>query len=163
MALHDYRCPTCGWVLADQYRPASIGAQGSLPDCFHCDTPMEWIPQIGRMDALEPGQEFTVYDGQNQPRLIESMGQMHALERESEQQARNGEGQPLRFRALHQSRSNMDANTFGEMGGERPSAEGKRKFGLQGAAKPIAPDESGVPDRAFGPAVNESNCSALKD
>lgn len=159
MPQHDYQCAECGWILADQYRSIDVGAQANPPDCFNCDTPMSWIPQISRMDAFEPGQEHIVYNGQNQPVLVESVAQMRKIERESEQQHRNGEGQPMRFRALHQNRGNMLDNTFGDIPREQPSLAGKRKFGLQGAAKAV----DGAPDRAFGPGVNESNTSALKD
>src|SRR6185436_19841507 len=113
--------------------------------------------------AFEPGQEFVTYDGQNRPVLVESTAQMRKIERESEQQARNGEGQPLRFRALHQNRSNLGDNTFGEVPQEKPTAAAKRKFGLQGGAKPIAADASGAPDIPYGPGVSDANASALKD
>lgn len=164
MPLHDYGCFVDGTILTDQYRSVEEGAQAHPPLCPVCGNQMAWVPQVGRMDAFEPGQEFTMYDGQNRPVLVESFAQMRQIEQESEQQARNGEGQPIRFRALHQNRSNMQDNTFGEMGGERPTAAGKRKFGLQNAAKPLPTEIDGtMPDRAFGPGVDDTNCSALKD
>lgn len=122
---------------------------------------MTWIPAIGCMDAFEPGQEFVTYDGQNRPVLVESMAKMRKLERESEQQFRNGEGQPLRFRALHQNRSNMLDNTFGADPSEKPTAASAKRFG--GPSRAMAGGEGGsAPDVAFGPGVNESNASALK-
>lgn len=159
MPLHDFLCECCGITLEDQYRSLAEGGMHTAPLCPRCSTQMVWIPQVGAMDAFEPGQEFIVYDGQNNPRKIESFAQMRQLERESAQQYRNGEGQPLRFRALHQHRSNMDDNTFGDVPQEKPTEAGKRKFGLGRAATPVR----GEPDRAFGPAVNETNCSALKE
>lgn len=157
MPLHDYQCSHCGAIHFDQYRSVEEGAQAHPPLC--CGEPTTWIPQVGAMDAFEPGQEFTVYDGLNQPRLIESLAQMRQIERESEQQARNGEGQAMRFRCLHQSKSNMDRNTFGDRPTPQLDPAAKRRFGLQGAARALR----GEPEVRFGPAVNDTNCSALKE
>jgi hypothetical protein len=160
--LHDYRCAECGTVLADQYRSIAEGASSHPPLCPDCGEPMAWIPAIGCMDAFEPGGEFTVYDGQNRPVHVESFAQMRKLERQSEQQYRNGEGQPIRFRALHQHRSNMQENTFGPAPNETPTPAAAQKFG--GRQRAIAGGEDGAPpDVAFGPGVNESNASALKE
>ena len=120
---------------------------------------MDWIPQA-TFDVRGDGdyfQKFEIYDGQNQKVVIDSLHKLRQVEAESERQFRNGEGQPLRFRAYSQDRSNRDVNTFGEPPTEKPSAEGKRKFGLRGATKAMTSE----PDGKFGPAVNESNCSAL--
>lgn len=164
MPLHDYQCPTCATVVRDVLRSITQGAQAHPPLCPDCGDPTAWIPQIGAMDAFEPGQEFVVYDGQNRPRRVESFAQMRALERESEQQARNGEGQPLRFRALHQHRSNMGDNTFGDPQQAKPSEAAKRRFGLGSGAAPLRAGEGGAaPDVAFGPGVHEGNASALKE
>ncbi len=162
MALHDYLCP-CGETLRDQYRTIADGGMDTRPLCPKCGNLMDWIPQIGCMDAFEPGQEFVVYDGQNRPRTIESFAQMRALERESEQQARNGEGQPLRFRALHQNRSNMQDNTFGEVPQPKISSSAKHRFGLQGAASALAPVDGSAPEATYGPGVSDENASALKE
>lgn len=159
MALHDYFCESCGYVLADQYRSVDEGAQANPPHCPQCHCGMSWIPAVGRMDLLSENAKFVQYDGQNQPVTVDTFAKMRKLEAESDQQYRNGEGQPIRFRALHQDRSNMDRNTFGEMPSERPSEAGKSKFGLQGGTRAI----DGEPDRPFGPGVDESNTSALKD
>ena len=122
---------------------------------------MQWIPNVGMVDAFEPGQSFHVYDGQNNRVEVESFRQMRKLERQSEQQFRNGEGQPMRFRALHQNRSNMQDNTFGKDPSEKPTPEAARRFG--GSMRAIEGGEAGsAPDIAFGPGVNESNASALK-
>lgn len=159
MALHDYLCNGCGYLLADQYRSVEEGAQARLPFCPRCHCLMQWVPQVGRMDLLSESAKFVQYDGQNNPVVVDSFAAMRRLEAESDQQYRNGEGQPIRFRALHQSHSNMDRNTFGEGPAVRPSVAGKQKFGLGGGAKVL----SGEPDVEFGPGVNESNTSALKD
>lgn len=120
---------------------------------------MGWLPAIGRMDLLAESAKFVQYDGQDRPITVDSFATMRRLEAESDQQYRNGEGQPIRFRALHQHRSNMDANTFGEGPATRPTAAGNAKFGLQGGARRL----EGEPDVTFGPGVNESNTSALKE
>jgi hypothetical protein len=124
---------------------------------------MGWIPAIGRMDLLSDGSDgpkFEMYDGQNQKVLVGSYAQMHKLERESAQQAANHEGAPLRFRALHQTKSNMDCNTFGDGPAEKPSAEAARRFGLQGATRQHGGTE---PTVTYGPGIHDGNTSALKD
>jgi hypothetical protein len=103
------------------------------------------------VDAFEPGQEFTVYDGQNRPVRIESFRQMHQLEAQSERQARNGEGQPMRFRMLHQYRSNREVNTFGPDPAERPDPASLRRF------RPMPMQE----EPAYGPGVSDATTSGL--
>lgn len=162
MPRHDYICNGCGHILADVYRSVEEGAQARLPYCPSCHCLMQWVPAIGRMDLLNDGTDhakFSMFDGQNRPVEVSSMAQMHRLERESEQQAGNGEGQPIRFRALHQTRSQMDVNTFGEGPAEKPTDDGKRRFGLGAGTRKLP----GEPEVTFGPGVNESNTSALKD
>lgn len=100
-----------------------------------------------------------MYDGQNRRVKVESFAQMRKLERESEQQYRNGEGQPIRFRAMHQNRSNMLDNTFGKDPSEKPTKEAAERFG--GPARAMVAGEDG-PSVTFGPGVNESNASALE-
>jgi len=155
MALHDFYCDVCSTVVVDVNVPATIGAVAGAPD--HCGHKMQWIPQTRAMDVGGvKGAAFTAfdcYDGQNRKVRVENYRQMHKLEQESEQQYRNGEGQPLRFRALHQNRSNMLSNTFGDGGQEKPSASAIRRF----APRPSSSEPG------FGPGVNESNCSALKE
>lgn len=155
MALHDYRCTHCGIEAIDVFRTADEGAQSRPPVC--CDLPMDWIPRIGRMDALEPGQEFECFDGRNNRVLVESLSQMRKIERESEQAERNGEGQKMVWRNYSQNHSNQLVNTLGPDPSEAPSAAAQRKFGstLRKSAE--------APDHSFGPGVNESNASALKE
>jgi len=152
MPLHDYWCQTCGQISVDIYRSVLVGAQADPPT--HCDRPMAWIPDIGAMDAFEPGQEFEVRNGQNQLVKVESFAQMHKLEQESEQQFRNGEGQPIRFRMLHQHRTNREDNTFGPSPEEKPSAEMIRKY---------KPTETTAEGPGYGPGVSDANTSPLKD
>ena len=161
MALHDYQCWHDGTVLADQFRPIDEGAQANPPLCPTCGNRMVWIPQISRMDLLSENAKFEMFDGQNRPVKVETFAQMHAIERQSEQDSRNGEGSPLRFRALHQIKGNMQSNTFGDGPPSQLSPEGKKKFGLQGATRQI--DVDTAESRAYGPGVNDSNTSALKD
>lgn len=166
MPNHDYRCAECGWVLADQYRSIEEGGSSRLPACFNCDLPMVWVPQAAfdlRTDGSPAVAKFTVRDGRNHLVEIDSLHKLRQVERESEQAARNGEGQPLVFRAYSQHRGNRLDNTFGEIPQPALSTETKRKFGLRGGAKSLTPAPDGAPDIPFGPGVNESNASALKE
>jgi hypothetical protein len=155
MALHDFLCSSCGTYQSDVFRTAAQGAQSDPPVC--CDLPMAWVPQIGRMDALEPGQEFVCYDGRNNRVLVESLSQMRKIERESEQAERNGEGQKMVWRKYSQDHSNLHTNTLGKDPSEAPSERAQRKFG------PTLKKSAEAPDVAFGPGVSESNTSALGD
>lgn len=122
MALHDYQCPDCGVIVRDYDVPIAVGAQAGAPNCpmgcvaasagaaFFVKT--VWIPQVGRMDAYEPFQEFTVVDGQGKTVLVESLRQLRQIEDQSEQQARNGEGQPMVWRDYSQDASNFDQHTL---------------------------------------------------
>lgn len=123
---------------------------------------MVWIPQVGAMDAYEPGHEVTVEvrqpDGSFKPTTVESLGQIRRLERESEQRARNGEGEQLRWRDYSTDRSNRDQNSFGAGPGQAPSAAAKARFGRR--AMTVSKDE---PDAPLGPGVSEAASSALAD
>lgn len=115
MALHDYKCPACGHVLTDHNVPIAIGAMKGSPPCPMHEDPhviMHWIPQVGRMDAYEPFQEYLVHDGTGKEVLVESMSQMRKIERESEQQAKNGEGQQMAWRAYSNDVSNTHEHLF---------------------------------------------------
>ncbi len=124
MALHDFECSVCGYVLVDYNVPIALGAVKGAPDCprcgitgvpapgVHAAQPMHWIPQIGRVDALGPMQEFEVFDGRGQRVVVESLRQMRTIERESEQHARNGEGQRMAWRAYSNDDSNRHDHLF---------------------------------------------------
>ncbi len=123
MSLHDYECPACGHVLVDHNVPIAIGAMKGAPMCPQCQSrarrtgeglalSMKWIPQVGRMDAYEPFQEYLVHDGTGKQVLVESMAQMRRIERESEQQARNGEGQQMAWRAYSNDVSQTHDHLF---------------------------------------------------
>lgn len=126
MPLADYRCPDCGTVYRDVYFSSEKGAIASAPQCQEnvCQNPMndgyegrllEWIPQVGAIDAKEPFQRFSVYqDGKKV--TIDSLHKMRQIEKDSEQRYINGEGEPLRFRAYSQNTSNTDVSSFGEAG-----------------------------------------------
>ena len=156
MAYHDFWCQTCGQVLVDVNIPIAIGATAGAP--LHCGKPAAWIPQVGRMDAYEPFQEFEARDGRNEPVVIDSLHKLRQVERESEQAYRNEEGQPLIWRRYSNDRSNRDVHALHPKwyGGEAPSREAVKKF---------APDirrqmaESEVPD--YGPGVSDATPSAL--
>ena len=154
MAYHDFRCARCGQILVDIHVPVTIGARLGAPE--HCGQPMTWIAAAPVMDIggvkSASFKAFTTRDGQNRLVRVESYHQMHRLEQVSEQQARNGEGQPIRFRMLHQDRSNVGVNTFGEVPFEKPSEAALRKF------KPVPMGE----EPGYGPGVHDGNTSALK-
>ena len=154
MPRHDYR--HCGEVLRDVYRSVQEGAQGRPPACPACGEPMDWIPGVGRMDASGGStfQAFEALDGRNRPVLIDSLSKMRKVERESEQLARNGEGQHLTWRHWSQDHSNIGDNTHGPDPSERPTPEAARRF------SPIRHGEL-QPAPEYGPAVNDSNASAL--
>lgn len=118
MPLHDYHCDRCQYTLVDVYRSIEQGGR-KVPVCPRCHGAMEWIPQIGRMDAGS-GSSFTAFDvevrqpdGSHKAVHIDSLRKLRQVERDTEQQARNGEGQALRWRDYSQDPSNKDVNTFG--------------------------------------------------
>ena len=161
MPLHDYRCPVDGTILRDQWRTAKEGAEADLPLCQLCLTSgstqyMRPVPAVGAMDAKEPFQRFTTYDGQNRPVVIDSLKKLREVEKQSEQQFRDGTGQPVVFRAYSNEPSNMDQSALHKNfdGGEQPTEESKRRFG-----SPIR--TTGEDAGEFGPGVTESNASAL--
>lgn len=163
MALHDYRCPTCGHVERDVNVPIAIGAQRGAPNCPWHDlttTPvrMDWIPQVGRMDAYEPFQEFEATDCYGKPVLVESMTQLRKIEEESEREYRHGPrdevGNPVAqlqiWRDYSQDKSNSDQHTFAsqmdrpmDMQGEpRLEADGS-KFGKHAVTEKEAEQVAG--------------------
>lgn len=157
MALHDFRCSICGKVSHDINIPISIGAVDGAPPCLWCGETMDWIPQVGRMDAYEPSLEFDTFDGRNQPVHIDSLKKLRQVERESEIHARNGEGQPMVWRKYSQDRSNVHVSTLGESPTVAPTRSAAERFGstLRKSAE--------APDTTYGPGVSDSNTSALKD
>lgn len=157
MALHDYVCDHCGRAFIDIDVPIAIGASRGAPQCPECCQPTTWIPRIGRMDAREPFQQFSVMDGKNRPVTIDSLHRLRQVERESEQLARNGEGQHMVFRRWAQDDSNKDRHTLGDLRGpaETPDPAAVKKFGKVARS-------AEAPDVTFGPGVNEANTSALR-
>ncbi len=110
--MHDYVCDRCGHALTDVYRPVSVRASDDRPKCPHCCRLMDWIPQVGRMDAYEPNAEFDHVLKDGTTVHIDSLAKLRAVERDSEQRARNGEGEQLRWRDYSQDKSNTDAHSF---------------------------------------------------
>lgn len=157
MALHDFVCPACGTAFPDVNVPIEIGAQAGAPPCGDCHVQTQWIPKIGRMDALEPFQEFSTFDGQNRPVVIDSLHKLRQVERESEQMARNGDGQPMVWRQYSQDRSNRDVNTLGSYGGEAPSPEAIRKYA------PTLRKQAGEPEAPLGPGLSEGSVHGIGD
>lgn len=155
MALHDFFCQTCGQVLVDVNVPIDLGAVKGAP--LHCGQPAAWIPQVGRMDAYEPFQEFEARDGKNNLVTVDSLRKLRTIERESEAQYRNGEGQPLVWRHYANDRSNRDVHALHPhfTGGERPDPAWVRKHAAQ-----LRRDDS-VADTEYGPGVSDATPSAL--
>jgi hypothetical protein len=155
MALHDFFCNVCGQLLVDVNIPIDLGAIRGAPE--HCGKPCIWIPQVGRMDAYEPFQEFEARDGQNQPVLVDSLAKLRKIERESEQQYRNGEGQPLVWRRYSNDHSNRDVHALHPdwAGGAQPDPDWVRAHGAD------LRRDAAVADTEYGPGVNDSTPSAL--
>jgi hypothetical protein len=155
MALHDYWCQVCGQVLTDINVPIAIGATKGAP--LHCDRPAAWIPQVGRMDAYEPLQEFETYDGQNRKVTIDSLKKLRDVERQSEIDARNGEGQQINWRRYSNDRSNLHSHSLapGWTGGAQPDPAFVKKHGSR-----IRRDAA-VADTEYGPGVSDATPSAL--
>jgi len=111
MPLHDFVCGDCGRRAVDVYVPIAIGASHSNLSCPSCGTLMDWIPQVGSMDAKEPFQQASISaNGKVYP--LNSLHDIRKAERDSEQMARNGEGQPLVWRDYSQEKSNGDRHTL---------------------------------------------------
>jgi len=155
VALHDFWCPRCGQVLVDVNVPVAIGAVKGAPE--HCGRTSIWIPQVGRMDAYEPFQEFETRDGANNPVVVDSLHKLRQIERESEQQYRNGEGQPLVWRHYSNDKSNRDVHALHPKwtGGERPDPAFVKKHGAD-----LRRGES-VAETDYGPGVSDATPSAL--
>lgn len=161
MPTQHMRCPNCGFLELVVYRAADVDDPSkwppicSTPECF--DVRLERAPQPGdfAIDAKEPFQRTEVWrqvptrDGLQQVReVIDSDHKMAQIEKDSEQRYRDGEGEPLRFRARHQSASNMDRNSFGESGqigdrtydsGQQPQKKANIETTRHGATKPKVP------------------------
>lgn len=148
MPLHDFWCGTCGQVLTDIYRSVAEGAQARPPE--HCGRATVWLPAVGRMDIFAP---FETYDGRNRLVMVDSLKKLRTVERESERMAANGEGQHVTWRMYSQDRSNKDVNTHGPDPSERPDPTW--------VASHVIARHAEEPERAFGPAVSETNASAL--
>lgn len=159
MPLHDYFCSICRTVTPNVYVPVTVGGPAGAPR--HCGQPMTWIPAAPAThygDVKGAGfKAFDTTDGRGQPVRIDSLQKLRRVEREAEQMYRDGVGQPMVFRHYAQDQSNRDAHTLAPSyaGGEQPTPEAARRFGatLRKSAE--------APEAEFGPAVNESNASAL--
>lgn len=158
----DYYCPGCpGIILRNHVFSASLGAKASAPLCEVCETYMEVIPAIGRMDAQGGGgfKAFQIsHNGQQV--VIDSLHKLRQLEQQSEQDYRNGEGEPLRFRMWNNNRSNKDVNSFGESGtigeqaygsGEKLEKHGRVSVTRHGGDEPDIPVAPGLPASGFTP------------
>jgi hypothetical protein len=155
MALHDFWCQTCGQVLLDVNIPIAVGATAGAPE--HCGRTAAWIPQVGRMDAYEPFQEFEARDGQNHLVTIDSLRKLRQVEADSERQYRNGEGQPIVWRRWSQDASNRDVHALAPrwQGGEQPDPAFVKKHAAD------IRRNADVADTDYGPGVSDATPSAL--
>ena len=155
MALHDFWCQVCGQVLVDVNVPIALGAQAGAP--LHCDRKTAWIPQVGRMDAYEPFQEFEARDGQNNLVTVDSLHKLRQIEADSEQRYRNGEGQPIVWRRWSQDASNRDVHALHPKwdAGEHPDPAWVKKHGAS------LRRSASEPDVEYGPGIDDSTPSAL--
>ncbi len=156
MALHDFQCPDCGHVTVDHFIPVSQRASEANLCCAACGVALVWIPQVGRMDALEPFQKFSAHirqpDGSEKLTEIGSLSQMRRIERQSEQAARNGEGQQMVWRDYSNDRSNRERHTIMADPAETPQKSSRVRVS--------AVPESQVSE-SYGPGVGDHNTSAL--
>src|SRR5262245_3582637 len=155
VALHDFFCGTCGQVLVDVNVPIAIGAVKGAP--LHCGQVTSWIPQVGRMDAYEPFQEFECRDGRNNPVVVDSLHKLRQIERDSEQRYRDGEGQPLVWRHYSNDRSNRDVHALHPdgRGGEAPDPAWVKQHAAE------LRRSTAEPDVAYGPSISDATPSAL--
>lgn len=157
MALHDFRCDTCGILAIDINIPISQSVHRDGPTC--CGAKMSWLPQIGSMGLLpESGREIVQVlqpDGTHKAVAVNSMQDIRRLERETEKMYRDGVGQPLRWRAYSQDQSNRDVNSFGPAPNQAPDPEWLKKADIRSAS------ESEVADLSYGPGVSDSNTSPV--
>lgn len=141
MALHNFVCPRCGVIARDIYVPITEGARAAEARlfCRHCaegahvGVHLEWIPQIGRMDASSgPSfKSFQTFDAFNKTKItISSLHQLRALERESEQRARDGEGQHVVWPAYSNEPSNMDTHAIAGKWTDHPDLPPPGKRGV---------------------------------
>ena len=134
MPLHDFQCGQCSRRTIDVYVPISVGATGATVYCAECGNRMDWLPQVGSMDAKEPFQQTTVDVG-GVPTTIGSLHQMRRIERETEQRARNGEGQRLVWRDYSQNRSNTDVHTLAKRMDRSMDTQNGYEGGMTGVDK----------------------------
>ena len=87
MPLHDYDCPHCGHEELDVYRSILFRASESAPTCRYCEYPMEWRPQVGRIDASS-GPSFKSFqmqqrqpDGSFKEITLSSVADLRRIER----------------------------------------------------------------------------------
>ena len=139
MALFDFACPRCGYILRDHNVPISLGAVKGAPLCRLCEemddhpVAMEYIPQIGLMDAGSGStfKTFETYDAFNKKKItVSSLSQLRKLESESEVRARNGEGQHVVWPAYSNEPSNMDKHAIHSKWTDHPDLPPPGKRGV---------------------------------
>jgi hypothetical protein len=120
---------------------------------------MLWVPGVGSMDVGggPTFHAFDVHDGRNNLVRVDSLHKLREVERESEKMARDGVGQQITWRMYANGNSNRHVNTHGPDPAERPTAEAIAKYG------PAIRRLAEAPDQPYGPAVSDSNTSALTE
>lgn len=128
---HDFRCPSCGFVLRNAPAPAPFSRPDLNPRCPQHLWPlggvlMDWLPAArfsGFSDAESRGgrSDFTKFtlpvEDPGSPTgyrdvTIGSLSDIRRLERESEQRERNGEGRRMVWRDYSQDASNAHTHTL---------------------------------------------------
>ncbi len=117
MPQHNYRCPTCRAIARNVTVPIAIGAARAAPVCPTCaPLRMEWIPQIGRMDAgsvkTAAFEAFDTFDTHGKPVRVDNFRALRRIESDSEVAYRNNEGQLLRWRDASMDKSNRDVHSI---------------------------------------------------
>lgn len=170
MAVHDFKCRSCGAVTKDVNVPITIGAR-KWAETNHCrwlvseieeEGPwwhsclgvLEPIPGIGRMSAPGAGgfSPFTLpVEDPASPTgfrdvTVSTLADIRKLERSSEQAERNGEGRRMVWRDYNQDVSNRDVHTLGADPSLKPSkfySNGQRVVVRRG--DPVVADHGEVP------------------
>jgi len=130
VSLHDYRCPDCGWVERDVYRPITLRASEVPPICPKHQYPlggtrMEWIPQakfsLFSDSGSDGGDSFAKFTlpvedpgapGGFRQETVCGLSDIRRLERESEQREANGEGRKMVWRDYSQDHGNKHEHTL---------------------------------------------------
>lgn len=139
----------------------------AAPTCT-CGVVMEWLPQVGRIEAGAGHGGFTPFttqvlqpDGTHKPVTVSTLSDIRRLERDTERAQRNGEGQAMIWRDYSNDRSNYDVHTMGK----DPATLAQEELAKQPKRARLSVQRYGsdAPNLALGSGVSESSMSALVD